>query len=285
MSRKQTKIPFIATHKLTATTKIGTEIVDVMAVVQDEQTRLFDAAEADEGRLPEWKLTSVIPPTTNILHGADGCRLQKNRKDASSASLQRLSEVVYFTLTGGELISTRAPLETAAPVTTTEHADGSATSAPAGTPVEAPAPTAAAPKPRKARTPRATPATTAATDAPAGRAHRPGSVQGMSVAELQAEFTAKTGQPAPSNSIHYMRKMVLAARNGKRDFKRRQVKVPTFTFTLDECKLLLSSRKNTAERDALKARVAEFVAQHNDATATVTPPPAAQTSTAPVATA
>jgi hypothetical protein len=283
MSRKQTKIPFIATHKLTAQTKVGTETVDVMAVVQDGQTRLFDAAEADEGRLPEWKATTVITSSTKLTSGADGCRLQKNRKDAAGAELVRVNEIVYFTLEDGELKSTRATLDpiaaptapastpAVAPVATSEGVMSVNAANPAAALLDAAA-TATTEAPKAARKPRqkAPPKAPAPepTVGPDGRKHREGSVQGMTVEQLRAEFEAKTGQPAPSHSIHYMRKMVLAARNGKREFKRKVAKVPTMTLTLDDAKLILSTKKTSPERLALRAKIEQWVADNTAPTET-----------------
>ncbi len=79
------------------------------------------------------------------------------------------------------------------------------------------------------------------------------------VEELRAEFTAKTGLPAPSMSVHYMRKMVMAARRGKKDFPRKTSKVPTLTLSLEDARHILDAvshpKKTSSERSAVLEKI------------------------------
>ena len=72
---KISKLPFIATHKLTADLKVGSITFLAMALVQDGVTRLFDASEAESGKLPEWRTTSQVGPQAKSVSGADGVRI------------------------------------------------------------------------------------------------------------------------------------------------------------------------------------------------------------------
>lgn len=251
------KIPFIVTHKLVAHEKSGPVegdiTVDVMALVQDGVTRLFNAEEASEGTLPEYRVKTPITDAAEITSG-----IQRNRKDVKSATLMRLGEVVSFTIDAGELVAAKTTLAPwvapkpvkvepvkAAPLPANDQADVAQAAL-----KELAAKVAAGDQtgldelrklisvtPAKGKKAKSTPAATG----PDGKTHRAGSVQSMTIDELRAEFTAKTGQPAPSNSIHYMRKMVLQARNGKKDFKRRATKIPTLTLGHDDAVMLLKA--------------------------------------------
>lgn len=286
---KISKLPFIATHKLTADLKVGSITFLAMALVQDGVTRLFDASEAESGKLPEWRTTSQVGPQAKSVSGADGVRIQRNRKDVAGAELERVNEILFFVMEDGELKSTRADFEASIVGSVVDHTIPTTGEQPgdvvapnsAVDPATTPAPDASAKKPRAPRKPKTPPASTetvvtprAATGdktaeksapaaAPAGKKHREGSIQGMTVEELRAEFTAKTGLPAPSMSVHYMRKMVMAARRGKKDFPRKTSKVPTLTLSLEDARHILDAvshpKKTSSERSAVLEKIGSFV--------------------------
>lgn len=290
MSSKKITFPFLATHSLTAEIKgVGSMTVPVMAVFQDGVTRLFDSDEAEAGTLPEWRVATIIDSTSPLI--APPAKIQRNRKDAKTATLVRISEVFAFELKDGELISSKAPLPVTSPtivldeqqedvaaiLDTTTHTDTDTHTEPTTVELDLAAKAAADAKAAKVA---AAVAKKAAKDADkaakkavkdaakaaksAGKVHRAGSVQGMNIDELRAEFTAKTKQPAPSTSIHYMRKMVLWARRGKVDFKRRSTKVPTMTLSLADAQHLLAGAKSP-EGLEVAGRIAAFVKENTPA--------------------
>jgi GGDEF domain-containing protein len=86
----------------------------------------------------------------------------------------------------------------------------------------------------------------------------------MTVEQMQAEFTQLTGLAAPSDSIHYMRKKLMEARRGRRDFKTKTPKTPTVTLTVDQVKALTDVLGKAKGDDAKQVAqlLNDFTAKH-----------------------
>jgi hypothetical protein len=244
MPRKPARLPHIPTHTIHAAEKVGASTTAVMAVLQDGTIRLYDADEAHDGRMPAWRVACDTLPADEVARSP--VRIQRNRKHVASAELTRTSDVLYYTIDerAGELVAVREPVVrvvSAVPTATVIQAVAAdalgSTDAPGASASDVVVSDDDAADP-DASSDDWTPVEpggsepTQADTIPTPTRHRDGSVLGMTVDELRAEFTAITGQEPSSTSLHYLRKLVMRARRGARDFPQRPRKSPTLTLTL-----------------------------------------------------
>lgn len=282
MSKKNKSLPFIQTHTLHFQSKITTEEWPVMAVSDGEFVRLYDMEDAAEGKTPEWRIMQAEIPTKDSIV-SNGIKFQRNRKVFKGAELRATAKAAatFWTVVEGEMVAHRETPAASAPVvavvTTEVHADGSATSTTLGVENHADGSatyTLPSDEPKNDEGPEDlkkllatnSPKKPRGTGGGKGgkRGPRAGSVMSMSVGELQAEFTERTKQPAPSNSIHYMRKLVLGARRGQeRILNRKPRKTPTIVLTFEEARELLAG---CASVSPAASKVQLFITSHEPTT-------------------
>lgn len=258
MSKKNKSLPFIQTHTISFEGKVGSETWAVMAVSDGEFTRLYTSEDAESGKTPEWRITTGdLPAKAEIV--SNGIKFQRNRKDFKGAILRRVepAAAVYWTVEDGELVAHGAPVvEAPAEIAAVEApVDGAAPAAEETSEASDIKTLLATNKPKKR--------TGNGANKGGPRGPRKGSVMSMSVEELQAEFTQRTGQAAPSSSIHYMRKLVLGARRGQeRILHRKPRKVPTIVLTLDEARILLTGVDWQSGTPEVASKIQLFITSH-----------------------